>query len=172
VEITGRASIPLFNTHKNSTIMVISNDNNPEDVLKQHFAAVSNQSSIAPIAYSEGVTSQNMDITSSNQSSSNKHKKVSIIGCGQVGMAIAFAILNQEIAGSIALVDINEDKIDGEVKDLRQGSAFHQRVRIEGSSDYKVTAGSNLIIVTAGAAQKPGMSRLSLVEINGTLFYL
>jgi L-lactate dehydrogenase len=146
--------------------MVIS-----EDGLKQHFAAVSMQSSVAPIAYSEGVTSQNIDLTSSNQSS-NKHKKVSIIGCGQVGMAIAFAILNQEIAGSIALVDINEEKIDGEVKDLRQGSAFHQRVRIEGSSDYKVTAGSHLIIVTAGAAQKPGMSRLSLVEINGTLFYL
>ena len=145
--------------------MVISNED-----LKQHFASVSAQSSIAPIAYSEGVTSQNIDLTSSNQSS-NKHKKVSIIGCGQVGMAIAFAILNQEIAGSIALVDINEEKIDGEVKDLRQGSAFHQRVRIEGSSDYKVTAGSNLIIVTAGAAQKPGMSQLLLVEING-LFYL
>jgi malate/lactate dehydrogenase len=65
---------------------------------------------------------------------------------------------------------LNENKIDGEVKDLRQGSAFHQRVRIEGSSDYKVTAGSHLIIVTAGAAQKPGMSRLSLVEINGTFY--
>lgn len=147
--------------------MVISKDYNPEDVvLKQHFAAMSLQSSIAPIAYSEG-TSQNIDLTSSTQSS-NKYKKVSIIGCGQVGMAIAFAILNQDIAGSIALVDINEDKLDGEMKDLRQGSAFHQRVRIEASSDYKVTAGSHLIIVTAGAAQKPGMSRLSLVEINGT----
>jgi hypothetical protein len=86
-------------------------------------------------------------------------------------MAIAFAIINQEIAGSIALVDINEDKLDGEVKDLRQGSAFHQRVRIEASSDYNVSAGSHLIIVTAGGAQKPGMSRLSLIEMNGTLIF-
>jgi len=150
--------------------MDISKDNNPEDVLEQHFAAMSSQSSIAPIAYSAvgGVASPNIDlIASSTQSGGSKHKKVSIIGCGQVGMAIAFAIINQEIAGSIALVDINEDKLDGEVKDLRQGSAFHQRVRIEASSDYEITAGSHLIIVTAGAAQKPGMSRLSLVEING-----
>ena len=147
--------------------MDISKDNNPEDVLKQHFAAMSSQSSIAPIAYSAsvGVTSPN---TSSSTQSSRGHKKVSIIGCGQVGLAIAYAIINQEIAGSVALVDIAAEKLDGEVKDLLQGSAFHQHVRIEGSSDYKITAGSHLIIVTAGAAQKPGMSRLSLVEINGT----
>jgi L-lactate dehydrogenase len=152
--------------------MDVSKDNNPEDVLlKQHFAAMSSQSYIAPIAYSAvgGVTSPNIDLTTpSAQSGGSKHKKVSIIGCGQVGMAIAFAIINQEIAGSIALVDINEDKLDGEVRDLRQGSAFHQRVRIEASSDCKITAGSHLIIVTAGTAQKPGMSRLSLVEVNGT----
>lgn len=51
-------------------------------------------------------------------------------------MAIAFSLLNQTIAGTIALVDRNRDKLEGEAKDLEQGSAFHQHVRILASDDY------------------------------------
>ena len=64
------------------------------------------------------------------------HKKVTVVGCGQVGMAIAYAMLNQVTAGTIALVDMNKEKLKGEAKDLEQGSAFHQNVRILASDEY------------------------------------
>jgi L-lactate dehydrogenase len=136
----------------------------PEDILKEHFASLNLESSVEPIPFTEGA----IEDTVSNQLAKNarKFKKVSIVGCGQVGMAIAYSILNQEIAGCIALVDIDEEKLEGEAKDLRQGSAFHQRVRVEASSDYSITEDSHLVIITAGVAQKVGESRLSLVERN------
>jgi L-lactate dehydrogenase len=93
-------------------------------------------------------------------------QKVSVIGCGQVGMAIAFAILNQSAAGTIALVDTNASRLEGEAKDLEQGSGFHENVRILASTDYVVSADSHLVIITAGVAQKPGESRLNLLEKN------
>lgn len=64
------------------------------------------------------------------------HKKVTVVGCGQVGMAIAYSVLNQQTAGTIALVDMNREKLEGEAKDLEQGSAFHQQVRILASDEY------------------------------------
>jgi L-lactate dehydrogenase len=94
------------------------------------------------------------------------HKKVSIIGCGQVGMGIAFALLNQTAAGTIALVDSNASKLDAEAKDLEQGSGFHEHVRILAGTGYEVSAHSHLVIITAGVAQKPGESRLNLMEKN------
>jgi malate/lactate dehydrogenase len=51
-------------------------------------------------------------------------------------MSIAYAMLNQTIAGTIALVDIDKNRLEGEAKDLEQGSAFHQYVRIEASDEY------------------------------------
>jgi len=93
-------------------------------------------------------------------------KKVSIIGCGQVGLAIAYSLINQGIPSKLALVDLDEEKLIGEAKDLRQGSAFHHRISIEASTDYEITDNSHLVIVTAGAAQKPGQSRLELIGVN------
>ena len=75
-------------------------------------------------------------------------------------------MLNQVTAGTIALVDVDASKLDGEAKDLAQGSAFHQNVRILADSDYHVSAKSHLVIVTAGVAQKIGESRLALIERN------
>lgn len=95
--------------------------------------------------------------------------KVSIIGAGQVGISAAYAMLIQGTVGAIALVDTNGEKLDGEVMDLRQGSAFYRRVRIEASTDYAVTANSDLIVVTAGTARRPGETRLDLVERNASI---
>ena len=50
--------------------------------------------------------------------------KVSIVGCGQVGLAIAYSLLNRNAIGALALCDIDEEKLLGEAMDLRQGSAF------------------------------------------------
>jgi len=122
--------------------------------------AYAETASVAPIPYSKGVSAGSVD------DSVLKHKKVTIVGCGQVGMAIAYAILNQEIAGCIALVDMNEEKLDGEARDLQHGAAFHQNCRILSSTSYEVSAHSHLVIVTAGVAQKVGESRLNLVQRN------
>jgi hypothetical protein len=165
-------NLSLQNSNTMTTIRssLTTKDFDPEDFLKEHFATMSLENSVQPIAFTEGATKEDQfDLSTTQSKSAPKHKKVSIVGCGQVGMAIAYSILNQEIAGSIALVDIDAEKLDGEAKDLRQGSAFHQRVRIEASSDYSITAGSHLVIITAGVAQKTGESRLSLVERNGKL---
>ena len=141
-----------------------------EDMMKDHFKKRTIQRSRDPIPYSAELSpaSDGNDVGDNfyDTIDPSKAKKVSIIGCGQVGMAIAYAILNQETAGVISLVDMNGEKLEGEARDLRQGSAFHKKTRIEASTDYKVTENSHFVIVTAGAAQKVGESRLSLVERN------
>jgi L-lactate dehydrogenase len=97
---------------------------------------------------------------------SNTMLVVTIVGCGQVGLAIAYAMINQEIASSIALVDMMEEKLEGEARDLRQGAAFHSRTEILSSSGYEITANSRLVIITAGCARKPGEARLNLMQRN------
>ena len=93
-------------------------------------------------------------------------KKVSIVGCGQVGLATAYSILNQGLCDSLVLVDVNGTRLEGEVKDFQQASAFAKRCTVEGSTNYDVTVDSDLVIVTAGAKQKPGESRLNLLNTN------
>lgn len=150
---------------RRASTSLITKDYHPDEVLKEDFASISFEKSVAPIAYSADVVLP----TAFPEKKAIQHKKVSIVGCGQVGMAIAYSILNQEIAGSIALVDIDTEKLDGEAMDMRHGAAFHQRVRIEASSDYSITKGSHLVIITAGVARKPGESRLVLVEKNAKI---
>uniref|UniRef100_A0A4D5R8X2 L-lactate dehydrogenase n=1 Tax=Scolopendra viridis TaxID=118503 RepID=A0A4D5R8X2_SCOVI len=94
------------------------------------------------------------------------HSKVTIVGVGQVGMACAFSILTQGIASEIALVDMVADKLRGEMLDMQHGLTFLRNVKIEASTDYAITAGSKIIIITAGARQQEGESRLNLVQRN------
>lgn len=96
-------------------------------------------------------------------------KKVTVVGMGQVGLGCVSAILNQDICGTLAMVDIAKDKLKGEALDFQQGSGFHQRTKILASDKYDITADSDLVVITAGVAQKPGESRLSLVERNAKI---
>lgn len=98
------------------------------------------------------------------------HSKVTVVGVGQVGMACAFSIMTQRVASEIALVDVMVDKLKGEVMDLQHGLAFVKGVTIKGDEDYSVTAGSKVCIITAGARQKDGESRLNLVKRNVAIF--
>jgi lactate/malate dehydrogenase, NAD binding domain len=66
-------------------------------------------------------------------------RKVTVVGCGQVGMAIAYALAIQAEAQTVALVDMNKNRLAGEAKDLQQGSAFHDKVRAIASSSYEGT---------------------------------
>ncbi|KXJ76135.1 hypothetical protein RP20_CCG010277 [Aedes albopictus] len=99
--------------------------------------------------------------------------KVTIVGIGQVGMACAFSILTQvscrtyrSVSSEVALIDVNADKLKGEMLDLQHGSAFMKNAQINASTDFAVSAGSRLIVITAGVRQKEGESRLNLVQRN------
>lgn len=92
--------------------------------------------------------------------------KISVVGAGAVGTATAYALLIKEVASEIALYDIATEKVDAEVLDLAHGTQFTGSSRITGGSDIQVTANSDLIIVTAGAKQKPGQTRLDLAGTN------
>ncbi|KAJ7327356.1 L-lactate dehydrogenase A chain [Desmophyllum pertusum] len=96
--------------------------------------------------------------------------KVTIVGVGQVGMACAYSIMQQGICREIALIDMVEDKLKGEMLDLQHCQRFVKNVSILASTDYAVTAKSNLCIVTAGSRQKEGESRRDLVQRNVNIF--
>jgi L-lactate dehydrogenase len=92
--------------------------------------------------------------------------KISIVGCGRVGMTTAYAILLQGIANEIVLFNRSLDKIKGEELDLEHGLTFLDSAKITASDDYQDLAESDVIIYTAGCSQKPGETRLDLVEKN------
>ncbi len=94
--------------------------------------------------------------------------KISFIGAGRVGATSAFACL--KIASEIALVDINKELADGEALDLKHASyALEKPVEVKGGNDYSLIEGSDVIVVTAGVARKPGMTRLDLAKTNAEI---
>lgn len=103
-------------------------------------------------------------------SPTKRHNKISVIGAGNVGMAIAQTILTQDLTDELVIVDNKPDKLRGEMLDLQHAAAFLPRVKINSSVEYSVTAGSDLCIVTAGARQIGGESRLNLLQRNLSLF--
>ena len=94
-----------------------------------------------------------------------KTNKISIIGAGFDGSTKAFALMNDNIASEIVIVDINKEKAEGEAMDLYQGNVFVSPVKII-AGDYPDTKDSDIVIITAGLAQKPGETRLDLVNRN------
>lgn len=103
--------------------------------------------------------------------SGNTSRKVVISGAGAVGVSFAYALMIKGLAEEIVLIDINLARVAGEVMDLSHGSAFApmQSIRVGNVSDY---ADAALIVITAGAAQKPGESRLNLLERNARIMRL
>lgn len=92
--------------------------------------------------------------------------KVTIVGCGAVGMGCAICLLTQHVTVDLVIFDLMADKLKGEMLDLQQGSLFLHGARISSGDDFEVTAGSKIIIVTAGARQKEGETRLALLQRN------
>lgn len=97
--------------------------------------------------------------------SATRHR-ITVVGAGQVGMACVVSILAQGISNDVVIIDCMEDRLRGELMDLEHGSTFLKNPRIQAGSDYKLTAGSYICVITAGARQKEGESRLSLVQRN------
>jgi L-lactate dehydrogenase len=96
----------------------------------------------------------------------SQRSKVSIIGAGAVGTSLAYALLIQKIAGEVALYDLNKAKVEAEVLDLAHGSQFTSPSRVYGGDDLEVVRNSDVIVITAGAKQKPGQARLDLAATN------
>lgn len=95
-----------------------------------------------------------------------ENSKVAIVGAGAVGTSIAYASLIRESAREVALFDIQTEKVEAEVLDLAHGTQFTGSSHITGGSSLDVIEGSKVVVITAGAKQQPGQSRLDLVGTN------
>lgn len=95
--------------------------------------------------------------------------KVGIVGAGSVGATIAYAAMIRGVARQISLFDITRTKVDAEVLDLNHGQLFAPEATVDGSDDIEVLRGSDVVVVTAGARQKPGQSRLDLAAANARI---
>ncbi|MFZ1383264.1 MAG: L-lactate dehydrogenase [Scrofimicrobium sp.] len=90
--------------------------------------------------------------------------KLCVVGAGAVGTAVAYSAAISGVARSIALYDINGPKVRAEGLDIAHGIQFMPVGAVEGSDDINILQGSDMVIVTAGAKQKPGQTRMELAE--------
>ncbi|MDR3116259.1 MAG: L-lactate dehydrogenase [Bifidobacteriaceae bacterium] len=90
--------------------------------------------------------------------------KVTIVGAGAVGSTTAFALAQRALARQIVLYDINKKKAEAEALDMMHGSQFLPTNNIMGTDDISATSKSDIVIVTAGATQKEGQTRLDLAQ--------
>lgn len=96
-------------------------------------------------------------------------RKVMLVGTGFVGMSFAYSLLNEKGIDELVLVDVNVDKAEGEQMDLNDGLLYAGGKMKISAGDYTDAADTNIVVLTAGAAQKPGQSRLDLVKINANI---
>ena len=91
--------------------------------------------------------------------------KITIIGAGSVGSTIAYNLSNNDLASEIVLIDINKEKVEGEVMDIVQGTSFRNPSSIV-AGDYEDAKDSDIVIITSGIARKPGQTRIELTQTN------
>jgi len=95
--------------------------------------------------------------------------KVSIIGCGNVGMRYAYALMIKGIARKIVIIDIDKKRLEGEVMDLSHGAPYISPVAVA-AGDYADLAGSELVVITVGKKQLPAQTRIDLARDNVDLY--
>ena len=97
--------------------------------------------------------------------------KVVIIGCGNVGMSYAYALLNQRTSvGELVLIDLDEKRVEGEVMDLNHCLAFApSKIDIK-KGDYSDCGDATIVVIAAGANQSPGETRMDLINKNSKIF--
>jgi len=98
-----------------------------------------------------------------------ENARVTVVGAGAVGSATAYAMQIRGSAREIVLYDIDEPRVRAEALDLAHGAMFAGPTSVTGTRDIAETAGSHVIVVTAGAAQKPGQTRLELIDVNARI---
>ena len=95
--------------------------------------------------------------------------KVGLIGTGMVGSSFAYALMQRGVANELVLIDADAARAEGEAMDLNHGLPFVGPMRIY-AGDYDQLAGSTVVVITAGANQKPGQTRLDLLQRNEAVF--
>lgn len=98
-----------------------------------------------------------------------KGRKVAIVGCGFVGATSAFALMESGLFSEMVLIDVDQERAEGEALDISHGIAFARPMDITAGT-YADAADADVMIITAGAAQKPGETRLDLVNKNVAIF--
>ncbi|MCI8853274.1 MAG: L-lactate dehydrogenase [Lachnospiraceae bacterium] len=91
--------------------------------------------------------------------------KITIIGAGSVGSTIAYTLTKEEIASEIVMIDINKEKVEGEVMDILQGTCFRDPINIV-NGEYEDAKDSDIVIITSGLPRKPGQTRIDLAQTN------
>ena len=99
----------------------------------------------------------------------DKPSKIAVVGAGSVGATIAYACLVRGVAKDIALFDINAAKVEAEALDLNHGLQFVPMATLEGSADVEICRDADVVIVTAGAKQKTGQTRMDLAGANAAI---
>jgi L-lactate dehydrogenase len=97
---------------------------------------------------------------------SEHNQKIGIVGAGSVGATIAYACMIRGVGRHISLFDIAQSKVEAEVLDLNHGLMFAPAATLDGSDDIAVLTGADVVVITAGAKQKPGQTRLDLAATN------
>src|SRR5512143_1732085 len=95
--------------------------------------------------------------------------RVAIVGAGNVGSTFAYALAQSGLASEIVLIDANRTRAEGEAMDMNHAVPFFSPCRIW-AGDYADCAGAGVTVITAGANQKPGETRLDLVKKNTGIF--
>lgn len=98
-----------------------------------------------------------------------RKQKIGIIGAGSVGATIAYACMVRGVGKHISLFDVAKAKLHAEVLDLNHGLMFVPEAQLDGSDDIEVLKGSDTVVITAGAKQKPGQTRIDLAETNAAI---
>ncbi len=98
------------------------------------------------------------------------NRKVIIVGCGFVGMSYAYALLNQGACDTLVLIDIDKKRAEGEATDLNHGLAFSPAHMKISAGDYSECSDADIVVISAGVNQKPGETRISLLERNAKIF--
>jgi len=96
-------------------------------------------------------------------------RKVAIIGCGFVGSSSAFSLMQSGLFSEMVLIDANAERAEGEAMDISHGLPFARPMNIY-AGGYDDIVDAAIIVITAGAAQKPGETRLDLVKKNVSIF--
>jgi hypothetical protein len=96
-------------------------------------------------------------------------RKVAVVGCGFVGSSSAFALMESGMFSEMVLIDVMKEKAEGEAMDIGHGTALTSPMNIY-AGDYADAKDAAIIVVTAGAAQKPGETRLDLIKKNIGIF--
>jgi L-lactate dehydrogenase len=96
-------------------------------------------------------------------------RKVAVIGAGNVGATFTYTLVLNGLVGEIVLIDVDRERAEGEAMDISHAVPLSNPVRVW-AGDYSDSAGADVVVVTAGTAQRPGETRIDLVKRNAEIF--